>query len=236
MKLTKLTLCMVALLTVACSKSKETQTQTQTQAQTESEAESEMNGMALEYYQKAKNGDAIAQYELAKCYYIGHDVSKSNVKAMEWAKKSAEQGCPQGSQLVGTMYEGDNGSTDNKAEANKWYSQAFKQATPLAENGDARAQYVLYCLYNEGNGVAKDQQEAIRLLKLSAENGYLDAQITLGDYYEKSNNLSEAVKWRKKAAEQIHERDLKVVERKIKSKEDEKYFINEVSSPSADSD
>lgn len=215
MKLTKLTLCMVALVTVACSNSKETQsqpkekpqTQTQTQTQPESESDPNLTGKALEYYQKAKNGDAIAQYELANCYYGTGCGYCDYKKAMEWAKKSASQGCPQGSLLVGRMYEDGDGVTENKAEANKWYTQAFKQATPLADKDDARAQFVLYYLYYKGLGVAEDTQEALRLLKLSIDQGYVKAQHELGHlhYYENKGielDRTEAAKWFRKAAEQ----------------------------------
>lgn len=40
----------------------------------------------------AENGDANAQYFLGRMYYYGDGAEQSDTKAIEWLKKSAEQG------------------------------------------------------------------------------------------------------------------------------------------------
>ena len=41
---------------------------------------------------KAQQGDAQAQFELARCYYNGDKIEQDYQKALDWFKKSAEQG------------------------------------------------------------------------------------------------------------------------------------------------
>lgn len=60
---------------------------------------------------------------------------------------------------------------------------ALKKA---AESGDPKAQCELGVLYFNGEGVAKNIQEAIRLFTLSADKKYLDSQTNLGWIYRHS--------------------------------------------------
>ena len=61
-------------------------------------------------------------------------------------------------------------------------------------------------MYGRGRGVAKDYQEAIWWFKLSAEQGYGQAQYNLGLLYSRGEGLpiehKEAVKWYRLSAEQ----------------------------------
>ena len=61
-------------------------------------------------------------------------------------------------------------------------------------------------LYRIGQGVAQDYDEAERLWRLAAEQGFADAQSGLGFMYFNGEgvpeNDAEAVKWWRKAAEQ----------------------------------
>ena len=49
---------------------------------------------------------------------------------------------------------------------------AVREWTPLAEQGDANAQTNLGVMYETGRGVPKDYNEAVRLYRLAAEQGY----------------------------------------------------------------
>jgi len=75
-----------------------------------------------------------------------------------------------------------------------------------AENGDADAQFNLGCRYAFGQGVPKDDEEAVKWYRRSAEQGYANAQYNLGCRYEKGQGVpkddEEAVKWYRRAAEQ----------------------------------
>lgn len=76
----------------------------------------------------------------------------------------------------------------------------------MAEKGDAYSQYMLGLTYAQGNGVEKDQSEAVKWYRKAAEQGLAEAQSLLGSCYELGKgvekNQFEAVKWYRKAAEQ----------------------------------
>ena len=61
----------------------------------------------------------------------------------------------------------------------KDYKIAYKLWLPLAEQGNAFAQFNLGLMYHEGQGVPQDYKEAIKYFRLSAEQGNADAQMVL---------------------------------------------------------
>jgi len=62
----------------------------------------------------------------------------------------------------------------------KNYAAAFREWKPLAEAGDARAQFYLGVLYNHGRGVKKNFEEAVKWYRLAAMQGHAKAQCNLG--------------------------------------------------------
>jgi uncharacterized protein len=60
---------------------------------------------------------------------------------------------------------------------------AVRILRPLAEQGDARAQYHLGTLYYAGAGVPQDYAEALKWFRLSADQGNPDGQGALGSMY-----------------------------------------------------
>ncbi len=92
------------------------------------------------------------------------------------------------------------------AAENEDYSTAVALWTPLAEAGDARAQFRLGELYHEGLGVNSDIDMAIQWYRRAAEQGYADAQNNLGIIYDDGDegtaNFRTAMKWYLLAAEQ----------------------------------
>ena len=75
-----------------------------------------------------------------------------------------------------------------------------------AEQGDAEAQYALGFMYATGEGVSKDEPEAVRWYRLAADQGYASAQYFLGVMYADGRGVSkdeaEAVRWYRLAADQ----------------------------------
>ena len=63
------------------------------------------------------------------------------------------------------------------------YATALQEWRPLAEQGDATAQYNLGQMYIDGQGVPQDYTEAVKLYRLAAEQGDADAQNNLGFMY-----------------------------------------------------
>ena len=59
---------------------------------------------------------------------------------------------------------------------NEDYAAAFREWKPLAEQGDAKAQFLVGAMYSDGIGVPHDHKEAARWYRLAAEQGYVLAQ------------------------------------------------------------
>ena len=63
------------------------------------------------------------------------------------------------------------------------YETAYKLILPLAEQGDAYAQFNLGLMYGNGLGVPQEYKEAEKWYRLSAEQGHPEAQYNLGQMY-----------------------------------------------------
>ena len=63
------------------------------------------------------------------------------------------------------------------------FQTALKEWKPLADQGDADAQYNLGLMYDIGEGVAEDDAEAVRWYRLAADQGHANAQYNLGLMY-----------------------------------------------------
>lgn len=75
-----------------------------------------------------------------------------------------------------------------------------------ANRGDATAQFQLAKIYDIGEGIPKNEKEAVKWYRKAAEQGQADAQNNLAICYETGKGVlkdeKEAVKWYRKAAEQ----------------------------------
>lgn len=93
------------------------------------------------------------------------------------------------------------GPVDDGLEAYKRGEHAAAAALwrPLAEKGDAPAEFYLGLLYRNGQGVPRNEAEATAWLRKSADQGYPPAQYFVGTL---TAQPGEAFPWYKKAAEQ----------------------------------
>lgn len=86
------------------------------------------------------------------------------------------------------------------------YATARKELTPLAEQGNAKAQYRLGQIFNLGAGLPPNKMEAAKWIQMAAKQGLAEAQGALGYLYlvgeGVSQNNDSAVEWTRKAAEQ----------------------------------
>ena len=86
------------------------------------------------------------------------------------------------------------------------YQTAFKLWLPMAEQGNAMAQFNLGVMYDKGQGVKQDYFEAVKWYRQAAEQGEALAQFNLGNMYVSGRGVKqddfEAVKWYRQAAEQ----------------------------------
>jgi TPR repeat protein len=86
------------------------------------------------------------------------------------------------------------------------FAGAAREWTPLAEAGDAHAQYNMGLLYAAGKGVPQDYNQAVEWYRKAAEQGVPAAEYNLGVIYANGQgvpvNPPEAAKWFLKAAQQ----------------------------------
>ncbi|HJT86268.1 MAG TPA: metallophosphoesterase [Bryobacteraceae bacterium] len=86
------------------------------------------------------------------------------------------------------------------------YAAALKQWQPIAERGDANAEYNLGLLYALGKGVPQNYQTAAEWYRKAAEQGVAAAEYNLGVLYANGQGVSkspgDAINWFTKAAQQ----------------------------------
>ena len=88
-------------------------------------------------------------------------------------------------------------------------NKALQELIEKAAQGDVDAPHDLGEMYRTGEGVPKDNEEAVRWYRLAAEQGLAKAQANLGVMYDNGwgvlQNHEEGVRWYRKAAEQGNE-------------------------------
>ena len=93
-----------------------------------------------------------------------------------------------------------------EALSRKDYVTAANEYRPLAERGDAEAQYRIGRMYEFGNGYAQDKAQGIAWIRKAAAQGHADAEQELGVIYATGDGVKQdnvqAVAWFRKAAEQ----------------------------------
>jgi TPR repeat protein len=92
-------------------------------------------------------------------------------------------------------------------EAAEVAEQSVVDLRQRAESGEAESQYQLAIRYSSGNGVSKDDAEALNWFRKSAESGSAMGQVTLGLIYRQGSrgvkeDPAQAVEWFRKAANQ----------------------------------
>jgi TPR repeat protein len=161
--------------------------------------ERKFTGEAKALRQRADQGDASAQYELARLYYQGKGLPQDYKQAADWYRKAADQGNPKGQYGIGFMYYYGKGVPQDYAAALGWYRKA-------AEQGYAKAQYDIGYSYYEGKEVSLDYSEAARWFRKGADQGNVKAQYVLALMYQEGKGLpqdcTQALDWWRKAADQ----------------------------------
>jgi len=86
------------------------------------------------------------------------------------------------------------------------YATARREWRPLAEQGNANAQFNLGLMYDNGQGVSQDYAKALQWYRKAAEQGNVEAQYNLGFMYDNGQGVpqdyAKALRWWRKAAEQ----------------------------------
>jgi TPR repeat protein len=165
----------------------------------EAAADQKLAEVARDSRVRAEQGDAKAQYNLARMYYKGQGVPQDYAEAARWARTAADQGDAKGQYSLAYMYHEGRGVPQDYTEAARWARKA-------ADKGLADAQYSLGNSYRDGQGVPRDYAESVRWYYKAAEQGDAKAQYALGYMYSKGQGVvqddAEAMRWYDKAAEQ----------------------------------
>ncbi len=127
--------------------------------------------------QKAEQGDAEAQYRLAKLYFSGLGVPEDYNEAAKWMKSAAEQGHALAQFNLGEFYVNGWGVPGNHTEGLKWMKRA-------AEQGEVLAQLRLGYAYQHGYRAPQDYGEAVKWYMKAAEQGDRTAQMELQEIYK----------------------------------------------------
>ena len=154
------------------------------------------------FIKAARQNLSSAQFTLGLIYEEGKGVKQDTTEAVEWYRKAAQQGEEEalnnliamgnrGNSIaqfnLGVMYEEGDGVGQDDAEAAKWYRRAAEQEHENALNrlmemcnkGIAVAQFNLGGMYQDGEGVAQDNEEAAKWYRKAAEQGHATAKLRL---------------------------------------------------------
>ena len=109
--------------------------------------------------------------------------------------------------LLATTHGAIAGSEEGLAAYEKGdYLAALRAWRPLAEQGDADAQFNLGFMHYSGQGTPRDYARALKWYRAAAEQGDSDAQFNLRNMYRDGEGTwrddQEAIKWFRAAAEQ----------------------------------
>jgi len=166
-----------------------------------------------ELLEKAKQGDAKAQYEVAKAYYLGEGVPHDYKLAMKWLQKAAEQWHAEAQLLLGAMYCDDEVGSIDYQKAVQLLTKAAHQASKTSDKWDdklyeelkakneldkydwseifgdkrvyRRAKYALGLLHLNGLGVPQDYKIAEEMFIEATNQGALRAEFELAKIYLK---------------------------------------------------
>jgi len=159
---------------------------------------------------KAKAGDADAQFSLGMRYYKGDGTQRDYAAAYQWWMKAAEQGHKIAQYNLGIMNEHGESVPKSDEEAFKWYSLSAKQKYHSALNkigefcrdgrvlpqsdtkafglfefaakdNNTLAQYNLGIAYLEGKGCEPNRERAINFLSRAAEGNNAPARLKLDE-------------------------------------------------------
>jgi len=119
-----------------------------------------------------REGNAIAQFELAKRLQEGKELPQDMTEAARLFELSAAQGYYFAPIKIGACYDAGEGVAEDPARAAYWYSEAIAR-------GDRWAYPPLAKLYSEGRGVDKDLERATALLEYAAKEGIPGAKEAL---------------------------------------------------------
>ena len=124
----------------------------------------------------------------------GAGVSRNEVDAVTYFRRSAEAGYAPAQTVLGYLYETGQVVENDPRVALDWYKKAATQ-------GDLPAQWVLGRMYLDGEGVLRDRNQAMEWLRKAGERGDPFASLLMAEAVEQLDAPG-ALPWYRQAAEQ----------------------------------
>lgn len=131
-----------------------------------------------EFSEAAQKGDAVAQNALAICYRYGLGTEEDHAQARKWYFEAAKQ---ENDSAIGELA--------NLDDSKEYVKEVIKLYTAAAQNGDAKAQYILGQVYYYAWGVEKNWEEANKCYFAAAKQGNTDALQALNRYDNEQTKL-----------------------------------------------
>ena len=151
--------------------------------------------------QEAEGGNARAQNELARHYWIGKLVEKDFGKAVEWWTKACQNGYACGAFNLAMAYYLEKGANKDCAKAVEWWKKAAQKEGTVksvasadswkrrADRGCVFSQTELGWIYYKGEGVEQDYSKSVEWWTKAAEQEFYPAQLGLGWAYYNGNGV-----------------------------------------------
>jgi TPR repeat protein len=161
----------------------------------------------------AEQGDTNAANNLGWIYLKGQGIAKDPSEALKWFVLGAEDGDAKSQKELGEIYQKGWGVPQDLAESLKWFGRAAEQI-PEQPDHSARnslnrifieeARHELGEIYSQGEGVERDDTQAVKWFKKAADLGDADAQWEVGFAYDRGQGLPQdkdlAESWYRRAA------------------------------------
>lgn len=127
-------------------------------------------------YQGAIRGNADAQYNLSRCYWLGWGTPKNSKMALEWIKAAATQGHVESQYQLGNLYKEGKDVPLDVTIAFEWYLKAAKQHYYNAEMDLAEC-------YTLGIGVEKNPKKAFEWYMKATDHNLGNAFLKVSHCY-----------------------------------------------------
>ena len=167
-------------------------------------AQTEQRDTVAVLTERAQKGDDKAQNTLGSWYYSGIRVKQNYETALKYWALAARQNNMEAIGNMAMCYQLGRGTEADSAMAVKLYQKAIaggnkavlQQHIDLAEKkGNVFSCVLLHNLYQNGTGVARDQDKSLQYLKKAAEGGDTSSQRMLALRYLNEKNTAESAKW-----------------------------------------
>ncbi len=159
----------------------------------------------------------LAQYQMWQLYRTGNEISLDSDEALQYLFESVKNQSPAGMYELGSLYIEGEMVPKNVHKGIGFLEQSKKLRYPKAIYAISRMKAQGEC---GGETVEKDEAEALRLLKLSAELGYAPACYEIWEHFSRTEGFPIEETWAKKLLESAASQGYQPAVKALKSPDD----------------